>query len=105
METTLIQPSLFEDTGTIEQRFRAWIKLHPEAYEHFVLFAIQAAKQGRKRFGSKAIVERMRWYVAMEWEGDKYKINNSFTALLSRKFIRDYPEYEHLFETRQRKTL
>lgn len=100
-----IQPQLFADTGTIEERFAKWIRRHPEAYEHFVLFAIQAAKQGRQRFGSKAIVERMRWFVAMEWQGQSYKINNDFTALLSRKFIRDYPEYTYLFETRQRKTL
>lgn len=95
------QLDLFADKQSkMDRDFERWINEHPEAYEHFSMFAFQAINAGRQRFGAKAICERIRWYVAMEWKGEPYKINNNYVSRLARKFIDDCPQYSYLFETR-----
>lgn len=80
--------------------FERWLDRHPMAYEHFKSFALDVIEKGRTHFGAKAIVERIRWYVAFEYDGIKYRINNNYTSRLARKFMEEFPEHQAFFETR-----
>ncbi len=66
-----------------------WIKDHPKTAELFFRFARQSAVRG-KRFGMKAIAERVRWEINIEGEernGEAYKISNDLIAYLGRWII------------------
>lgn len=105
METTFIQPALFQESGTIEERFRKWISVRPEIYEAFKRAALYRVKHlGKKRIGAKEIVERMRMDRRFnKYNDDAYKINNTYTALLTRMLLTDLPYMRKFIEIRKRK--
>lgn len=63
-----------------------WIKAHPTTAELFFLFSKQLAGRG-KRFGMKAIAERVRWEVTLEGNHEDYKISNDLVAYIARWII------------------
>ena len=92
-----------------------WKEFHhdnPRVYELFKKFTFQAIQAGYKSFSSDAICHRIRWetsVVTLEEgvnpnTGEKLKINNNHVAYYGRKFMRDYPEYEGFFRTRDTKS-
>lgn len=87
---------------TLRERFEVFHATNPHVYRLFERFALEAARSGRRRFGAKAVWERMRWFVAFETTADDWKLNNSHTAYYAREFIRRHPEHADLFETRER---
>lgn len=101
------QAELFNETGTIEERFAQWISIRPEIYEVFKRAAFYRIKHlGKKRIGAKEIVERMRMDRRFnKYADDPYRINNTYTALLVRKLLNEYPYLIPFIETRKRKAL
>lgn len=84
--------------------FNVYHATHPEVWRHFEKFALQAANSKLKRFGARAIIERIRWHVGIEKKkGDVFKLDNNYGADYARIFLKKYPQYESLFETRKRK--
>jgi len=92
-----------------------WKEFHhdnPRVYELFKKFTFQAIQAGHKSFSSDAICHRIRWetsVVTLEEgvnpdTGEKLKINNNHVAYYGRKFMRDYPEYDGFFRTRDTKS-
>ena len=76
------------------ENFRLW-----KLFEHL---ALQAAQAGRKNFGAKAIMERIRWYTTIERpQDDEYKICNSWTSFYARKFALKHPRHADLFQYRR----
>ena len=73
---------------------------NPEIFVAFEKFTLEAIKSGRTYFGSKAIIERVRWYTAVEAKKDTFKINNNIAPFLSRLFEKKYPEYKGFFRKR-----
>lgn len=88
---------------TIQERFEIYHNANPLVYDLFVKYTMQVIARGYARFSSKAVFERLRWYFAFETKGDNHKINNNYTALYSRMFMEQYPQYKGFFETRERK--
>ena len=76
---------------------------NPEIYKTFVQFTFQVISSRRKYFGSQAIIERIRWYHAVESISDDFKINNDMAAFYSRLFEKNYPEYKGFFRKRMSK--
>jgi hypothetical protein len=72
---------------------------HDELQEQFVKFTNEVIKRGFKRFGSKAIFERIRWETAVpDVRGrPSFKLSNNFHAFYARKFIAEHPEHTGLF--------
>lgn len=59
--------------------------------------------KGFKRFGAKALWERIRFDRAVDLGPDHasgYKLNNNYTAFLARELMETYPDLAGLFETR-----
>jgi len=72
---------------------------NPHVYDKFKTLALRAAQSGH-RFGSKAILEIMRWQTGIEGN-DIYKINNNTAPYYSRLFEQQHPEYEGYFRKRK----
>jgi len=51
----------------------------------------------------KALIERVRWDVPIQTEGNEFKICNSFAPYIARKLIETYPELIDYIEIRKAK--
>ena len=88
--------------GTIEERFSRFHERNPHVYEALRTVALWCLKNG-KQMGMKAIYERVRWEFNVRTDGEPYRLNNDFTALFSRKLMKDEPQLAGFFETRRRR--
>lgn len=84
----------------IKADFEQYHAANPHIYAAFVQFTLYIIGK-RERFGAKAIMERVRWHT-LESGDDGFKINNNYTALYARKFMREHPEHAGFFVTRER---
>lgn len=89
---TLIQFNYMDATDYDDQ--------HPQIWEYFKLFSLQMIGKGYKRIGSKMIFERIRWETMITGDGT-FKVNNNYTPYYSRKFEKEFPEYEGMFVKRE----
>lgn len=81
--------------------FIAFHESNPEIYRLYIKFAHQLKNAGRENYGSKAIVERIRWHVNVDTVSlDEFKINNNHTAYYARTVMFDYPELDGYFRIR-----
>lgn len=78
----------------------AWMAEHPDAMRLFERLALVAAGRGR-RFGMKALAERVRWEFSIERGDEHYKINNNHISFVARELIRLHPHLARLIETRK----
>lgn len=100
------QGDLFGGADRKPSAFERWIATPhgQEAYRLFVKYARAVHARG-KRIGAKAIWERMRWQAMVRNRDDQeeYKLNNNYFPRVARKAMREYPELEGFFQTRELK--
>ena len=70
---------------------------NPQIYKLFVKFASGVARN-RSRFGSRAILERIRWETNLDSSHETLKIPNAYSAYYSRLFEIDYPRFDGMFQ-------
>lgn len=85
----------------IFENFKIYHYENPQVFEYFSRFALKAISSGFTKYSSKAIFERIRWFVDIETTGDKFKLNNNYTAYFSRLFHEKYPQYKDFFSIRE----
>jgi hypothetical protein len=95
-----VQPDMFGTTEN-EQAFKQFVADNPRVYREFVRLARLAKKAGATRVGAKAIVEVLRWNIAIKTNDPNFKINNSFVSHLARMAMAREADLEGLFETRR----
>ncbi len=108
------QPSLFDpplapivpvgaqEHETLDAYFARWLAANPHVLTAFIHYAEQVQRRGRKRFGAKAIAERLRWEYAVQTQDDSgFKLNNNLTSRLARAAVERRPELAELFEFRE----
>lgn len=89
------------DSRSIQERFDGWIARHPEVYVLFRQFALELLAAGRKRFSSDAIVQRIRWYYAVNpTKEEGFVVNDHWSSRLARKLMEDDGRFVGFFETR-----
>lgn len=87
---------------TIQERFELFDRAHPDIYALFRQYAYELLRAGRKRYGAKSIIERIRWHMATSGKQDEdWKINNVYTSRYVRKLVEEHPEFEGFFELRK----
>ena len=82
-------------------RAAEWVAEHPQGFALFEQFALRAARQQR-RFGWKAIAERVRWECRIEQSNGEFKVNNSLVTAIGEIVAQRHPEIRPWFETRRR---
>ena len=88
--------------GTIQSRFLAFHAANPHVYEAFRRAALALRDRGRRRYGAKAIYETMRYMMALQTEGDEFKLNNDYTSRYARMLLERHPEeFEGFLELRR----
>lgn len=91
-------------TDTITERWQAFDAKNPHVRARLVELVEQAIARGERRIGIGALFEQLRWTDRTETNGDHYRLNHDFRAVYVRALIADRPEWERLFELRQRRT-
>jgi hypothetical protein len=92
---------LFSDLQPhIVDAFIEYHRTHPEVFELFKRFSNDLRRSGRRHYGSKAILERVRWHYEVERSTD-FKCNNNYTACFARLLVFEQPEFRDFFEMRR----
>ena len=97
-----VRPAV-DQGASIEERFEAFHRANPHVYEALKRLALQLRRNGRRRFGMKALFEYLRFSYALQTVGDDFKLNNNYTALYARKLMDEVPELRGFFELRGRR--
>lgn len=88
----LIEEGVPADTA---QMFHEYHRNHPDIWTAFEFFALKAV-ESRRKFGAKAIIERIRWDIVIDKKGE-FKVCNSYAPYYARAFIIKYPEHREFF--------
>lgn len=95
----MIESTLFE--SRLDLLFAEYHARNPQVYELFKKFSRQVKVAGHKHFGAKAIIERIRWEVAVQTRDFQgFKVNNNFTSRYVRLLERECPEFVGFFKKR-----
>lgn len=90
------------------EKFNEFNELHPEVYAYFEQFTMEKIRQGFKHYSAQSILERVRWETEagadLFTEGERFKINNNFTAEFSRLFTKNNPRFAGFFRQRRQRT-
>lgn len=103
----MTQPLLPFDAPTdpIQVRFELFHTSNPHIFEAFYAAALDLKRQGRKRYGAKAIYEHMRFHQGLSTSGGDFKLDNNFTSRYARLLLTTYPgEFDDFLELRKLKT-
>ena len=87
----------------MRQQVAEFHRRHPEVWEMFVQFTFQMIDRGYKNYSVNAIFERIRWEKDIVC-GDaltSFKLNISYRAFYSRRFMKMYTDHAGFFRTRQ----
>lgn len=83
-------------------KFKEWLDKNEEFWKEYKKWAHYIRKIGFKYYGSKAIVERVRWHLDVKAKGEtRFKICNDFTSLLARLLIYNDESFKGFFELRE----
>ena len=83
---------------------KAFIKFHqnnPHIYQEILKYADQLWQGGQRRFGMKAIFERIRWDYAITTNSIPFKLNNNYTSRYAKIIERDHPKVRGFFRVRE----
>lgn len=84
----------------IVDKFWEYHEENPHVYELFKRFAGELKVSGRKNYGAKAIIERIRWHLMVETHGEDFKMANNHTSCYARLLMAMEPSFEGFFELR-----
>lgn len=85
--------------GRLQARAARWMKEHPDAMALFERFSLELGT-GIRRFGMKAVAERVRWECLVTKDTD-YKINNPYVSYVARELVRRHPHLAEHIEFRR----
>jgi hypothetical protein len=84
-----------------EERYREWAEKNPDVVALFLRFARERMAQGR-RFGMKALWERVRWEEPFSMERtDGWRLNNNHVSYVARDLLALEPRLVHFITTRR----
>jgi hypothetical protein len=89
------------EDNNMKDKFEKFHEDNPHVYVSFCDFAHQAIRAGFTTLSSKFIFERMRWEAMVVTKGDKYVLNNNYTAFYARMFENDHIEFSDIFRNRR----
>jgi len=85
----------------LTDRFEKWDNINPHFYIMFKRFTFEAINKGHNHLSAWLVSNRIRWETTIVTQGNPYKISNDFIALYARKFMKDYPQHQGFFKTKE----
>lgn len=58
-------------------------------------------QQGWKKFSARTILHKIRWHYRVDRGFRKFKVNNNWSSVLSRRFTKKNPSYANFFNQRR----
>ncbi len=88
---------------SLEARFAAFDASHPEVWRLFCRLVDRVRAKGFTHYSAKTIIEVLRFHSDVDGRpgGDRYKLNNDFTACYARKWRAEHADAADFFETRR----
>lgn len=77
-------------------KFKQFHRDNPHVYDLFDRFTRELIDAGFRRYGAKAVMERIRWHVTTRTKGE-FKISNNHTAYYARLWSITNPEHARFF--------
>ena len=92
-----------EENKSIKEQFEHFDQTHPEIYEEFRNIARDLLRRGRGHYGSKAILEVIRYHriLSSQDENEPFKINNNYSSRYARKLMDEDERFRDFFELRE----
>lgn len=87
--------------NAITKAFWEFHNTNPKVYARLAELALQAKRTGRPRIGIKMLFEVLRWEHFLDVKSKDFKLNNNFHSRYARLLMRDYPQLQGFFETRE----
>lgn len=81
-------------------RFRKYHQENPGIFMEFENRAQEMRRAGKNRYGSRGILEVIRWHINLRKNGDVFKINNDYAPLYARLLIYKDESFRPFFELR-----
>jgi len=99
----MIEHPLFLDLRPhIVTAFWRYHQLNPHIFDLYKKFAYQLKNSGRQMYGSKSIIERIRWHVSVDTVGEEFKISNNHGSCYARLMIITDESFKIFFKMRGR---
>jgi hypothetical protein len=97
------QMEFWDPQGKWAKAFDEWVHSETGRIAAYRFIRIACGCQARGiRLGAKAIWERLRWnFMLRKAEGEKFKLNNNYTAYMARFAIKKVPGLAGYFELRE----
>lgn len=86
---------------SIDERFRAFDREHPEVFRLFRQYAEHIRANGHDRYSADAILHRIRWHYHIERGERDFTINNDFSSRYARLLMEVDPSFVGFFEVRE----
>lgn len=86
------------------ERFCVFHAANPQVFETLRRMTQDLIDRGRVRLSVKMLIETLRWnfYMKTEDPNSRFKINNSYASFYARLLVETFPEWEGVFELRER---
>lgn len=99
-------PAMKSTPLTIDQRFAAYHRRHPEIARELARMALAVKESGdATQIGIAMIWEALRYSHATSGNPDRPKLPNDYRALYARHLMDTYPELATFFTTRPRRSI
>ena len=85
----------------IVDKFVAWHIQNPEVWRLFKKYCYELWEAGRRRYGSRSIIERIRWHTAVHTTGSEFKICDHYNSCYSRLMILHDDRFKDFFVLKQ----
>lgn len=76
-------------------------KANPHIWKAFEKFTFQAIGAGRKNFSVQGVIERIRWFSAIESKTGDFKVNEVMKAFYGRMFEHNHPQHKGFFRKKK----
>jgi hypothetical protein len=93
-----------DDEHSLRASFERFDRENPAVYQTLVKLTRQwMERRPGRRCGIGMLFEVARWHLTLSTTGEPLKLNNNYRAFYARKLMRQHPEFEGVFETRQQR--
>ena len=101
MET--FQPGFDFNESPKKAKWNEVKRKHPRLMAHLARISLELKHRGYARYSMDGVFHIARWDTGLSTGDFGFKMNNDYTAYASRELMKDYPQLEGFFQTREQR--